>query len=203
VSPATVATLPRLLVLTDRTQTASGALASVVRAAVDGGARAIVLREKDLCPSERASMAAGLRRHVDVLIVASDASIAGDGVHLAATDPVPDRRPGLVGRSCHDADELAQAAADGCDYATVSPVFASASKPGHGPPLGIPGLRALAAGSDLPIYALGGVTPGRARSCCDAGAHGVAVMGTIMRSRDPAATVRDYLSALGPAGTAP
>lgn len=188
--------LPRLLVLTDRTQTASGTLASVVRAAVDGGARAVVLREKDLGPSERDAIAARLRGHVGMLIVASDASIAGDGVHLATTDPMPERRPGLVGRSCHDAAEVARAAADGCDYATVSPVFVSASKPGHGPQLGIQGLRALAAGSDLPIYALGGVTPERARACCDAGAHGVAVMGTIMRSRDPAATVRDYLSAV-------
>ena len=34
-----------------------------------------------------------------------------------------------------------------------------ASKPGYGPALGLERLRALAASSPIPVYALGGVTP--------------------------------------------
>jgi thiamine-phosphate pyrophosphorylase len=112
---------------------------------------------------------------------------------------MPDPRPALVGRSCHDADDIARAVAQGCDYVTVSPVFASASKPGYGPPLGVDGLRELAVGADIAIYALGGVTPDRARACLDAGAHGVAVMGEIMRAHDPARAVAGLLAAIAAA----
>ncbi|NIQ52743.1 MAG: thiamine phosphate synthase, partial [Gemmatimonadetes bacterium] len=53
---------------------------------------------------------------------------------------------------------------------------------GYGPPLGP---RALG-GLPLPTFALGGVTPFNAADCMAAGAHGIAVMGTVMRARDPA-----------------
>ena len=104
---------------------------------------------------------------------------------------MPARPAGLVGRSCHDGGEVAAAAAEGAHYATLSPVFASRSKPGYGPPLGLP---ALAQPFAIPVYALGGVdTPERAYACVDAGAAGVAVMGAVMR--DPA-IVPELLSAV-------
>ncbi len=52
--------LARLLVLTDRHASARP-LADVVRAAVEGGARAVVLREKDL-PAAALRVAAGRSR---------------------------------------------------------------------------------------------------------------------------------------------
>src|SRR5690606_33002334 len=118
--------------LTDRTQ-AVRPLPEVVAAAVAGGARAVVLREKDLPRPDRAALAARLRplltRAGGVLLCASDAAIAADGVHLASGDPLPVPRPPLVGRSCHTGDDVARAAREGADYATLSPVAASASKP--------------------------------------------------------------------------
>jgi thiamine-phosphate pyrophosphorylase len=193
-------TLPALLVLTDRTQCPGGDLLSTVDAAVGAGARAVVLREKDLPTADRGRLAADLRALLapvgGTLVVAGPAP-AGVATHLAARDPFPTDRPGLVGRSCHDAAELRAAAAEGCDYVTVSPVFASASKPGYGPALGLDGLAALAAlvaaHAATPVYALAGVRPDDVPGCLAAGAHGVAVMGTVMR--DPR-TVKDYLAAL-------
>ena len=52
----------------------------------------------------------------------------------------------------------AAAAGEGCDYATLSPIFVSASKPGYGPALGVGALR----DAPLPVYALGGVDPSNA-----------------------------------------
>ena len=179
-----------LLVLTDRTLTSGRRLIEVVRAAVEGGAEQFVLREKDMSRSARAALADELREFVPTLLVASDATIASDGVHLAASDPMPVPRPFLVGRSCHSARELERAAADGCDYATLSPIFESPSKPGYGPVLGVDALRA----APLPVYALGGVDPFTARACVDAGAAGVAVMGYVMRADDPAVAVKEFLS---------
>ncbi len=191
--------LPPLLVLTDRTRCA-GSLTGTVAAAVAAGARAVVLREKDLPAAERARLAAELREVLDpvggLLVVAGvDPAGTADAVHLAARDPFPAPRPALVGRSCHDRAEVAQAAAEGCDWVFVSPVFPTPSKPGYGPALGPAGLAALLAGAP-PAYALGGVGPGDVGACLAAGAAGIAVMGAVMA--DPG-SVRAYLGAL-PAG---
>jgi thiamine-phosphate pyrophosphorylase len=186
----------RLLLLTDRTQTRGRALVDVVRDAVDGGARAVVLREKDLPPPARAELAvrlAAVLRPVDgTLLVASSPEPGADGVHLAAGDPFPTPPPEIVGRSCHRVTELPAAAAEGCSYATLSPIFASASKPGYGPPLGPAGL----GDPPLPVYALGGVTASNAGRCLTGGAAGVAVMGAVMRADDPAAVVAALLDAI-------
>lgn len=186
--------LPRLLLLTDRTQ-ARWPLVDVVRAAVDGGARAVVLREKDLPRPDRARLAADLREALTgvggALLVASDAAIPHDGVHLAADEPMP-AGVARVGRSCHDRDDLAAAATEGCTYATLSPIFVTRSKPGHGPALG----PAALAGPPLPTFALGGIDRvDRAAACLAAGAHGVAVMGAVMRADDPDRATAELLAA--------
>jgi thiamine-phosphate pyrophosphorylase len=192
-------TLDRLLVLTDASQTRGRPLRDVVAAALRGGACGVILREKSLAPGKRAELAAALREVVHdaggTFLVASglrDGAVTTDGVHLAAADPRPPVRPALVGRSCHDADGLRRAAAEGCTYATVSPIFASASKPGYGPPLGLDAL----GDAPLPVFALGGVDPTRAARCVAAGAYGVAVMGAVMRADDPATVVAGLLDAL-------
>lgn len=189
----THAPLPPLLVLTDRTQT-TRPLVDVVRACVDGGARAVVLREKDLPRDVRArladQLAAVLGAAGGLLLVASDPTIPADGVHLAASDPMT--RHAIVGRSCHDEAELSAAAVAGCHYATLSPIFATTSKPGYGPALGSEALRA----SPLPTYALGGVGPDNAADCLANGAAGVAVLGTVMRAQHPERIVGRLLTAV-------
>ena len=186
----------RLLVLTDR-RACRRPLVDVVAAAVDGGVRTVVLREKDLPDGDRARLADELRAAlVDALLVLAGTRLPGPAVHLAAADPVPDPRPALVGRSCHDAAEVA--AARDCDWVTVSPVWETASKPGYGPSLGLDGLAALLPEAP-PVYALGGVDdPERAAACRAAGAHGVAVLGAVMRAEHPDRVVAGLLAALCP-----
>lgn len=189
--------IPRLLVLTDGQDCGGRPLTEVVAAAVDGGARAVLLREKHLPLPERVALAAAITALLNpvggCLIVASDPTIAPAGVHLAAADPFPDAAPGLVGRSCHSPADVARAAEQGCDYATLSPIHLTDSKPGYGPALGPESLRGLS----LPTLALGGVDPTNAAACLDAGAVGVAVMGAVMRAPDPAAVVSVLLDAVG------
>jgi thiamine-phosphate pyrophosphorylase len=203
--------ISRLVLLTDRRQAeqAGHDLVELVHAAVGAGVRTVLLREKDLSVGERLVLARDIHRSLapvsGTLIMASDATAAravGAGVHLAATDPWPayTRQPPerlLVGRSCHSVEELRAADREGASYATLSPVFPTASKPGYGPALGLDG---LAAASDsvpeLPVLALGGVGPGRVAECLAAGAHGVAVMGEVMRAANPASVVRALLAEL-------
>jgi thiamine-phosphate pyrophosphorylase len=188
--------VPRLLVLTDRAQAGRRDLASVVAGAVAGGARAVVLREKDLPDEPRRRLVDELLALLDpvggLLLSASSCEDGAAGVHLSADDPYPAAPPPIVGRSCHRGPDLVRAAREGCTYATLSPIFPSDSKPGYGPPLGVGAL----AGSPLPVVALGGVTAANAAACLDAGAAGVAVMGAVMRAPDPAAAVATILDRL-------
>lgn len=176
-----------VVLLTERWQ-ARRPLTGVVEAAVAGGVRWVVLREKDLSRAERAALAAELRAILGeaggTLVVAGPDPLGGDAVHLPAAGPYPPPAAGLVGRSCHDATELARLTTE--DYATLSPVFPTRTKPGYGPPLHPAGLRELIAISTVPILALGGIeTADQVRECVAAGAAGVAVLGALMRADDP------------------
>ena len=197
-----------LLVLTDRAaaEAAGRDLVTTVAAALAGGARAVLLREKDLPVPARTSLARELRELTTAagarLGIASDpelaASLGAEWVHLAQHDPFP--APGLVevvGRSCHNPAEARAAAAEGCAYATISPVALTVSKPGYGPALGADGVRAaVQAAPDLPLWALGGVEVANVGRWLAAGASGVAVMGWIMAAADPARVTHRLLAAL-------
>ena len=201
--------LPRLLVLTDAAMLPAGRdLVSTVRAAVEGGARAVVLRERDLPTPVRARLADQVQALLSsvggVLLLASaappEATCRLGGLHLRSADPIPATRPAFLGRSTHSADEVLHAAAEGCDYLTLSPVAPTRSKPGYGPSLGAVGFGGIMAQArcvhgPLPaVFALGGVNEHNAASFLQAGAHGVAVMGSVMSSPDPAQTVAALLA---------
>ncbi|NJP33160.1 thiamine phosphate synthase [Micromonospora thermarum] len=177
-----------VVVLTDR-RVARRPLVEVVAGAVAGGVRWVVLREKDLPRPDRAALAAELRAVLaqvgGTLVVAGPDPLDGDAVHLPAAGPYPPPRLGLVGRSCHDHTELARLTTE--DYVTLSPVYPTRTKPGYGPPLHPEGLAALIGASPVPVLALGGIeTAEQVQDCVEAGAAGVAVLGAVMRSDDPA-----------------
>ncbi|MFC4104839.1 thiamine phosphate synthase [Micromonospora zhanjiangensis] len=186
-----------LVLLTDR-RSARRPLTELVRAGVDAGLRWVVLRERDLPAAERLALAVELRAILadagGTLLVAGPDPLGGPAVHLTAAGPYPPPRLPLVGRSCHDAVELARLSTE--DYVTLSPVHPTRSKPGYGPPLGPAGLRDLVRRSPVPVLALGGISsPAQVTACLAAGAVGVAVLGAVMRADDPATTVAALLTA--------
>ncbi|HET7477061.1 MAG TPA: thiamine phosphate synthase [Dermatophilaceae bacterium] len=215
--------VPRVLLLADGAAVPEGrTVAAVVAVALGAGVDGVVVRERHLRPADRENLgrqvrvaAQVARSHAALLWAApmpGDASVAPAqpqddalgptaGVHLRADDPFPGcRPPGLVGRSCHTADQLRRAADEGCDYVTLSPVGRSRSKPGYGPALGPGGMRELLehAAYLTPqsprVLALGGVEPGSARQWLGAGAHGVAVMAAVMGADDPAAAAAELVA---------
>ena len=101
-----------------------------------------------------------------------------DGVHLSArlarqVSGRPAGFAGLVGVSCHDPQELAQAAVIGADFACLSPVQATATHPDT-KPLGWARFESMCAGSPLPVMALGGLSPDDLDQARERGAFGVA-----------------------------
>jgi thiamine-phosphate pyrophosphorylase len=193
-------TLPRLLVLTDRHQLPAGRdLVDTVRACAAAGRCGVMVRELDLPREQRRDLVSRLAVIDDVLLVSAREWFPGcRGVHLSAVQPCP---PDLTfhGRSCHDDEEVRRGVADGAAYVTISPVATSRSKPGYGPALGPAGVRrAVRLAGGVPVFALGGVDAQNAGACIDAGAHGVALMGAVMRADDPGAVVRTILEEVAP-----
>lgn len=199
---------PPLLLITDRRQ-ACMPLEEVVRAAIGAGCRWVSLREKDLGPAERLTLLrrllaigrpAGARVTVHEDIATAEEAGA-DGVHLPGGGAVAAARArlgpdALIGISAHAAAEVVAAGEAGADYATLSPIWPSPSKPGYGPALGSEALRAASHTAPIPILALGGIDPARAAAARRAGAAGVAVMGGIMAAADPAAATARLIMAL-------
>jgi thiamine-phosphate pyrophosphorylase len=195
-----------LLVITDRHQ-ARHSIEAIAEAIGQAGGRWLLLRDRDLEPAERRSLAGRVsviaRRHGMHLSVSRDVDLAaefGASVHLQSAAAVGAARQRLgpsaiIGISAHVLADVEAAVAAGADYMTLSPIFATSSKPGYGPALGIAAIRE-AAKIDIAIIALGGVTADAVRPCLDAGAAGVAVMGDIMRSGDPGRSVSALLKAL-------
>ena len=102
----------------------------------------------------------------------------GIGVHLKSAQlsalserPLPLQQ--LVGASCHDALQLAQASRLGADFATLSPVAGTPSHP-QTHTLGWRGFQSLAEAASLPVYALGGTAPSQITLARQYSAQGVA-----------------------------
>jgi len=192
---------PRVLLITDRSQ-ARRPLSEVVDAALEGGCRWISVRDKDLPTPDRRRIGRDIVKRAsayDATVtlhgdMASAEAARATGVHVPfGTAPGAIKhilgKQALVGVSVHSWDEAVRAQEDGADYVTVSPVFETASKPDHGPALGLEILGEFGDALDTPVIALGGITRETAAQCIEAGAAGVAVMGEIMRAEDPRAAM--------------
>jgi thiamine-phosphate pyrophosphorylase len=184
-------------VLTDRRQLPTGrGLVETVARCAEAGATVVVLRELDLDEDRRRRLARSLTTHVRV-VSAHTALDGAWGVHLASRQPPDAAGDRPHGRSCHDETQIAHAVGAGASWVTISPVAPTASKPGHGPALGTEGVRrAVVVADGVPVLALGGVDAAQVPGLRDAGAHGVAVMGALMRADDPAVVVAGLLAAL-------
>lgn len=102
------------------------------------------------------------------------------GLHLSARElALVDARPIaselLLGASCHNLDELQQAARVGVDYALLSPVAATATHP-QAKPLGWEAFARLVATVNFPVYALGGMTDADLHQAQALGGQGVAAI---------------------------
>jgi thiamine-phosphate pyrophosphorylase len=193
-----------LLVVTDRHQ-ARQPLEEVIAEVLSAGARWIWFRDRDLEIAERRQLAMRLSKLVHgaggCLSIGGDIEPAVEAgtnaVHVSDFAAIAQARrllgpAALVGLSAHSVADVADAHAAGADYVTLSPIYPSPSKPDYGPPLGSGAIK-RAAQIGIPILALGGITAHNAAMAMNAGAAGVAVMGSVMAAERPAAIVNEIL----------
>ncbi len=183
--------------ITDRKQT-KRPLPEAVRLALEGGVRAIQLREKDLPIRELLSLAREIRAitkefnaklfindRVDVAV-----AVDADGVHLGHESMPPEAvrkivgRKMLVGVSTHTLAEARAAENGGADFITFGPVFDTPSKRQYGAPAGIEALRTVKQKAGVPVFGLGGIKPENLREVMNAGADGIAMISAVFGAVD-------------------
>ena len=182
---------------------------TVAESALAGGADALQLREKSLPDGEllrRAQTLAALCHRYDALFIVNDRpDIAvtswrrwrprGTGRPARRRRP-PDRRPGsIIGKSTHTLEQALAAADEGADYIAVGPIFPTATK-SHDPVVGPETLRQVAAQVNLPLVAIGGITPDNAREILAAGAQALAVCQAIIAQPDAKAATSAFKAVL-------
>ena len=201
----------RFYLIGDRTCCAGRSLASALGQACRAGVRAVQVREKDLSTPDLLALAREVQAELGslqpVLTVNSNLEVAAacgaQGVHLPESAmPVREAREALpsgtlIGRSTHGTESARAAETEGADFVTFGPVYDTPSKAGYGPPTGLQALAEAAESVTIPVFALGGVTPGRTRSCLEAGAYGVAAISAVLSQPDIPAAVRKFEKALG------
>ena len=172
------------------------------------GADIVQLRDRTLPPAallaEARACAAAARRAGCLFLVNDDPVLArdcgADGVHLGQNDgTVAAAREiiggGIVGRTTRGGDALARAAEEGADYASVSPVWETATHPTR-EPVGLGAVAAASRATQLPWFALGGIDERRALRVAALGARRLAVVRAVTEADDPAAVVAALRAAL-------
>ena len=181
-------------------------LVSKVGLALRGGAAVVQYRNKtagpDLRREQGRALAALCRQAGACFIVNDDVALAleldADGAHLGAEDGdlaaarKQLRQGKLLGASCYDRIELAQAAVQAnVDYLAFGSVFGSVTKPAavHAP------LAVFAQARrrfSLPLVAIGGITLQNAPQVFAAGADAVAVISALFDAGDIAACAAGF-----------
>jgi thiamine-phosphate pyrophosphorylase len=139
----------------------------------------------------------------DALLIVNDhwrAALAYDcdGVHLGPGDEgfaaiagvrgaFGDR---LIGLSCGTVDEVRFANAQDVDYVGVGAVYPTASKSDAGAPIGIDGLRSVAAESWNPVAAIGGIGLAQLDEVRASGVAMAAVISAVADATDPKAAAQ-------------
>ena len=153
---------------------------------LDKGLRLVQLREKNYSRDQMRSLALKMlpviRQHGTRLILNADIElvkeVGADGVQLTGAQLAGlSVRPEVdwCAASCHNAEELQRAEALGCDFVMLSPVLPTKSHP-RAAHLGWENFSAIATGSSIPVYALGGLTHADMQAAWQHGAHGVSLL---------------------------
>jgi thiamine-phosphate pyrophosphorylase len=127
-------------------------------------------------------------------------AVEADGVHLGQTDlPLALARnlvghDMLIGASTHNTEQVLKAMEEGADYLGYGPIFPTDTKSDHDPVVGIQGMKRIRGLTPLPIFAIGGITPGFVTELCQAGANGVAVASGILAAEDRQKAFTQFLT---------
>lgn len=173
------------------------------RAAAQGGAALVQIRDKDISDFEFTALVKSLLPEMVAygvqLIVNDRVEVAiatgAHGLHIGQGDgdvgTIRQMMPqGMILGLSIETDAQAHRIPAGVDYIGAGPIRATATKPDHAHPIGFEGLAQITATARLPTYAIGGLGHGDAAAIKAAGAIGMAVVSAVTRAPDPIAATR-------------
>ncbi len=193
------ARLRGLYVITDACS--GGGHLAISRAALNGGARIVQLRDKGTSLPQLVPIAREvhrLTRAANALFIINDRAdlalaVGADGVHLGPDDlPVAEARRILgphkiIGASCGTVDEALAAYQAGADYIGCGAIFGTQTKLDAGDAIGLEALAAIVNATLLPVAAIGGVSLANIAATREAGARMACVISAITGAGDEAA----------------
>ncbi len=182
------------------------------RMALEGGCKWIQLRMKDASDDEVRKAAAEIqpmcKEHEAVFLLDDRVELVkelhADGVHLGKNDmPIDEARRILgeeyiIGGTANTFEDIQRIAAQGADYIGCGPFRFTTTKKNLAPVLGIEGYRDIIAkmrnaGINIPMVAIGGITPDDIDEILATGVQGIAVSGTVLNADDPVAMMKSLL----------
>lgn len=180
------------------TQQSSLTIIQMVEQAIEGGARIIQYRDKQASSGEQLKFAGQLceicKQHKALFLINDDPQLAREvdahGVHLGQTDRTLTEARQLLGNdkiigiTCHaDIDLALKAEQQGADYVAFGRFYPSKTKP-EASPASVDWLTEIHTQLNIPVAAIGGITPDNAYSILEAGADMLAVIHAVFGQED-------------------
>ncbi|MEN6356036.1 MAG: thiamine phosphate synthase [Armatimonadota bacterium] len=200
-----VGQLSGLYVITDSQLQPGRTHAQIARAAVEGGARFIQIRDKHASDREFYEAALEVRDITEaagVMFFVNDrldvaAAVGADGVNIGQNDLPVDIARGLLGEkviigvSADSIEQAKQAQEDGADYVGFGPIFTTTTKLDAGPVSGLETLRKVCHEVSIPVIAIGGISLENIGSVAANGAACAAVVSAVVCADDMVAATSD------------
>jgi thiamine-phosphate pyrophosphorylase len=199
-----------LYLVTDRNQTGGRDLLRVLERALDGGVKAIQLREKDLsgrdlfllaershklCQAYHAALFINDRVDVALAVDAAGVQLSKSSLPLVTARALLGPQK-IIGISTHSLQEAKEAKQNGADFILFGPVYFTASKAAYGDPQGLAALKTIVDNISLPVYAIGGIKAENIKSTKNCGVRGVALISAIVSAENPTEATQTILRQL-------
>ena len=188
----------------------------IARAAINGGARMLQLRDKLRDKGEQLPLGEALRdlcaANGALLIINDHADLAAAlgpddvGLHVGQTDlPVAQARkilaPGQVlGRSNREIDLIVESQQMGADHVAFGAMYTTTTKQVTRAPQGPERLKQARAAAQVPLVAIGGITAQNVAPVVEAGADAICVTAAVGNAPEPEAAAAELTEAIRSAG---
>jgi len=193
-----------IYVVTDEALSPERSHIEIARAALEGGASFIQLRDKRTHFERLIAIGLEIRRftaEAGALFIVNDyVEIAlacdADGLHVGQGDlsaaTVRNLLPGkLLGVSVSCVEEAIRAREDGADYVGFGPIFSTSTKLDAGLPLGLEEIAHIRSSCGLPLVAIGGINESNISQVAAAGADYAGVISAVVCAPDMTEATRN------------
>lgn len=171
----------------------------IVEEAIQGGVTAVQLREKDISSKafyELAKSLMSILKPLNIPLIINDRldialAVNADGLHIGQSDlPYPIARKifgkdKIIGLSVETIEQAREVEGLDVDYIGLSPIFSTPTKLDTNTPLGLAGIKEIAAFTKHKTVAIGGINSLNAAQIIASGADGIAVVSAIVSDENP------------------